>query len=90
MTANAAPGRRHRLLLGVVVLVWAVSWPVIKLGVAAVPPIWFACLRYVIATACLFAVVAARGELALPSASDLFSLMVITMRLILVPAGAPG
>jgi drug/metabolite transporter (DMT)-like permease len=71
MIANAAPGRRHRLLLGVVVLVWAVSWPVIKLGVAAVPPIWFACLRYAIATVCLFALVAVRGELALPSASDM-------------------
>ena len=71
MIANAAPGRRHRWLLGVVVLVWAVSWPVIKLGVGAIPPIWFACLRYVIATACLFALVAARGELALPSRSDM-------------------
>lgn len=71
MIASAAPGRRHRLLLGVVVLVWAVSWPVIKLGVAAVPPIWFACLRYAIATVCLFALVAARGELAFPSTSDM-------------------
>ena len=71
MIANAAPERRHRLLLGVVVVVWAVSWPVIKLGVAAVPPIWFGCLRYVIATVCLFALVAARGELAFPSTSDM-------------------
>src|SRR4029453_18414416 len=71
MMANAAPGRRHRLLLSLLVLIWAVSWPVIKLGVAAVPPIWFACLRYAIATVCLFALVAARGELAFPSPSDM-------------------
>ena len=71
MIASVAPGRRHRLLLGVVVLVWAVSWPVIKLGVAAVPPIWFGCLRYAIATVCLFALLAARGELAFPSTSDM-------------------
>jgi drug/metabolite transporter (DMT)-like permease len=71
MITSAAPGRRHRLLLGVVVLVWAVSWPVIKLGVAAVPPIWFACLRYAIGTMCLFALVAARRELAFPSTSDM-------------------
>jgi len=28
---------------------------VIKIGVTTVPPIWFACLRYVIGTACLVA-----------------------------------
>lgn len=63
-------GRRHRLLLAILVVTWAVSWPVIKVGVTAVPPIWFACLRYVIATCCLFAVVALRRELVFPSRSD--------------------
>jgi drug/metabolite transporter (DMT)-like permease len=43
---------------------------VIKIGVTTVPPIWFACLRYVAATACLVAIVALRGELRLPSRSD--------------------
>ena len=71
MMANATPERRHRVLLGLLVLIWAVSWPVIKLGVATVPPIWFACLRYAIATGCLFALVAVRGELAFPSPSDM-------------------
>jgi drug/metabolite transporter (DMT)-like permease len=71
MIGIAAPGQRHRLLLGLLVLIWAISWPVIKLGVAAVPPIWFAGLRYVIAAMCLFAFVAVRGELAFPSISDM-------------------
>jgi drug/metabolite transporter (DMT)-like permease len=57
-------------LLGFLVLVWGASWPVIKIGVTAVPPLWFACLRYVVATACLVPIVAARGELRLPSAAD--------------------
>ena len=35
-----------------------------------VPPIWFACLRYVVATDCLVAIVTLRGELRLPSRSD--------------------
>lgn len=51
-------------------VIWAVSWPVIKIGVAAVSPIWYACLRYLIATSCLFALVAVRGELVVPSRSD--------------------
>ena len=52
------------------ILTWAISWPVIKIGVMTVPPIWFACSRYVIASVCLFALVALRGELAVPPLSD--------------------
>jgi drug/metabolite transporter (DMT)-like permease len=54
----------------VLILTWAVSWPVIKVGVATVPPIWFGCLRYTIAAACLFALVAVRRELVFPPRSD--------------------
>ena len=71
MIVLAPATRRHRLLLGALVVIWAVSWPVIKVGVATVPPLWFGCLRYVVATICLFAFVAARGDLALPSRSDM-------------------
>ncbi len=51
-------------------VVWAVSWPVIKIGVAAVPPIWYGCLRYLVATSCLFTLVAVRGELVVPTSRD--------------------
>jgi drug/metabolite transporter (DMT)-like permease len=61
---------RHRSLLILLVLTWAISWPVIKVGVATVPPIWFGCLRYVIAAFCLFTLVGARRELILPPRSD--------------------
>jgi drug/metabolite transporter (DMT)-like permease len=47
-----------------------VSWPAIKVGVSAMPPVWFACLRYVVATACGFVVVVVRGDLRRPSRSD--------------------
>ena len=62
--------RRSRWLLAILVLIWGASWPVIKIGVTTVPPIWFACLRYVVGTACLVVIVALRGELRLPSSSD--------------------
>lgn len=52
------------------VLVWAISWPVIKIGVGVVPPLWFACLRYVVATGVLMAAVAVRGGVRFPSRSD--------------------
>jgi drug/metabolite transporter (DMT)-like permease len=52
------------------VLSWAVSWPLVKVGVTAVPPIWYACFRYAIAALCLFTFVAARREVALPPRAD--------------------
>ena len=70
MTSHGHVSLRHRLLLGLVVLIWAVAWPVIKVGITDVPPIWFACLRYVVATVCLFGLVAVRRELVFPSRSD--------------------
>lgn len=64
-----------RALLIVLVVIWAISWPVTKVGVAEIPPIWFACLRYVIATGVLVAIRGLRGGLRgglrLPSRSDL-------------------
>jgi drug/metabolite transporter (DMT)-like permease len=59
-----------RPLLALLVLIWAISWPVIKVGVSAVPPIWFACLRYTIATGVLVAFAGARGTLRFPTRSD--------------------
>jgi drug/metabolite transporter (DMT)-like permease len=63
-------GRRHLVLLVLLIFTWAISWPVIKVGVATVSPIWYACFRYLIATCCLFAFVAIRRELSLPPRSD--------------------
>jgi drug/metabolite transporter (DMT)-like permease len=69
MTINPRE-QRSRWLLAALVLTWGASWPVIKIGVETVPPLWFACLRYVIGWACAIAIVTLRGELALPSRSD--------------------
>jgi drug/metabolite transporter (DMT)-like permease len=57
-------------LLILVVLVWAVSWPVIKIGVANLPPIWYGCLRYAVATVCLFCYLIARRMPLFPPRSD--------------------
>lgn len=67
----ARPKRRDWLLLLSLVLIWAISWPVIKIGVGQIPPVWYGCLRYAIAALILFGLVGARGELALPPRSDL-------------------
>lgn len=59
-----------RLLLATLVLAWAASWPVVKVGVGALPPLWFAFARYALAAACLFPLVAWRGECRLPRRAD--------------------
>jgi drug/metabolite transporter (DMT)-like permease len=75
----AEPGKpepRDWLLLLSLVLIWAISWPVIKIGVGQIPPIWYGCLRYAIAALILFGLVAARNELTLPPRSDLWLVVV--------------
>jgi drug/metabolite transporter (DMT)-like permease len=61
---------RQRLLLVLLVSSWATSWPLIKVGLAAVPPIWYARFRYLIAASCLFALLAIRRKAALPPRAD--------------------
>ena len=60
----------RRPLLILLVIVWAISWPVIKIGVGVVPPLWFACLRYVVATVILGAIIGGRGALRAPNRAD--------------------
>jgi drug/metabolite transporter (DMT)-like permease len=61
---------RHRLLLPLVVLTWAISWPAIRLGVASIPPLWYACYRYAIAAPCLLLLAVLRRQLVIPSRAD--------------------
>jgi drug/metabolite transporter (DMT)-like permease len=61
---------RPRARLALLVLVWAISWPAVKAGVGEVPPLWYAFLRYAIASCCMFALAGWRGELAAPSRTD--------------------
>lgn len=59
------------LLLAVVVVLWGVNWPIMKVGVAAIPPLWFGVLRLAIGAAVLFAVLVGTGRLAVPTRRDL-------------------
>lgn len=59
------------VLLGLVILLWGANWPVMKLGVQAMPPLSFAASRLVLGAVVLFAVAGALGQLRLPSRHDL-------------------
>lgn len=58
------------VLLAVFVVVSAISWPVMKVGVAHVTPFWFSEARLVLATAVLLAVARLTGSRLLPERGD--------------------
>lgn len=59
------------LLLGSAILLWGANWPVMKVGLNHVSPIWFSATRFAMGAACLFVWQALRGELRLPVRADL-------------------
>jgi len=63
----------------VVVLAWGLTWPINKVVLATVTPLWAVTLRSIIATAALFALAAWRGRLARPPAGDWPVLVSITV-----------
>lgn len=71
--------RQGVLLLLVVVLAWGLTWPVNKLVLESVPPLWSVALRSAIAAVALFAFAIGRGRLAVPPRADLPVLLSITL-----------
>lgn len=57
--------------LALMVLLWGASWPVTKLALAQVSPLWLATIRFASAGACLFVFLAVQGRLRLPPTKDL-------------------
>ncbi|WP_222007868.1 DMT family transporter [Rhizobium laguerreae] len=67
--------RDRRLLsiagLGFAIVLWGANWPVMKMGLNHVTPLWFSALRFATGAACLFAVQMFRGGISLPKRDDL-------------------
>jgi len=71
--------RRGLLALVVVILAWGLTWPVNKVVLLSLSPLWAVTLRSAIATVALFALTASRGRIALPPREDLPVLLSITL-----------
>jgi drug/metabolite transporter (DMT)-like permease len=67
------------ILLVTVVVAWGLTWPVNKVILASVPPLWAVALRTAIGSVALFAIAAATRRLALPPRGDLPVLLSITV-----------
>jgi drug/metabolite transporter (DMT)-like permease len=62
--------RSDRFLLLALVVTWALSWPIVKIGVSSSSPLWYAAYRYAFAALCAFAFIALRSDVALPTRRD--------------------
>jgi drug/metabolite transporter (DMT)-like permease len=63
----------------IVVLAWGLTWPVNKVVLLSLSPLWAVTLRSAIATVALFALTAWRGRITLPPREDLPVLLSITL-----------
>ena len=70
MANTLGPGRAV-LLLGLVILLWGVNWPIMKAGLHYLPPLWFAFARVVLGALTLAALLSVRGSLRRPPRADL-------------------
>jgi drug/metabolite transporter (DMT)-like permease len=71
-------GRQGVFLLATVVVAWGLTWPVNKVVLASIPPLWTVALRSVIATVALFALAIVLGKLVRPPRGDVPILLSIT------------
>jgi drug/metabolite transporter (DMT)-like permease len=67
------------LALIIVILAWGLTWPVNKVVLATLSPLWAVTLRSLIATVALFALTAWRGRIAWPPREDWPVLLSITL-----------
>jgi drug/metabolite transporter (DMT)-like permease len=57
-------------MLTALVVIWGLNWPIMKLVVHAMPPLWFVVTRLTVGAACLFAFLLVTGRLAKPTRAD--------------------
>src|SRR5436305_14589703 len=62
--------RRAYLLLAAVVVLWGVNWPVMKIGLAYIDPVWFVVIRMFFGAALFFAWQFATAGVAVPGRRD--------------------
>lgn len=72
MPRNEAPIPRRTLAIFIAVIIfWGANWPIIKIGLHYVPPLYFAACRMLIGAITLFIILLTIGRLTLPKRQDL-------------------
>jgi drug/metabolite transporter (DMT)-like permease len=77
--SSPSPGAARQAEAGLLLLVllWALNFSVIKIGIAVIPPFGFNALRFPLAALLLGAVLLGMGRLTLPARADVFRIVVI-------------
>jgi drug/metabolite transporter (DMT)-like permease len=71
-SAHVVQRRRDSVLIGCLVLIWGCNWPLNKVVLTHISPLWFACLRIAMGSISLFLVQAFRTDgIKLPARADL-------------------
>jgi drug/metabolite transporter (DMT)-like permease len=68
-------------------VLWGVNWPIMKLGLDYLTPLWFAAGRMALGALCLFALLAAQGRLLWPGRRQLGILVAVGIFQIGLPTG---
>jgi len=76
---------RLYFLLCLVIVFWGVNWPIMKLGVQQLSPLWFAAIRMFLGSLFLFGILAHQGRLRLPVRADWTILITIAIFQIALP-----
>ncbi len=78
---------RAVILLALLVLIWGGNWPIMKLGLAHIQPLWFCAIRLALGVVSMLVVLVPLGRLRLPPRGDwavLASLGLLNMALFMV------
>lgn len=70
-TAIASPRVCGVAMLFLAILIWGANWPVMKMGLHHITPLWFSALRFVLGGLCLFAIQIVTGTLKRPQRRDI-------------------
>lgn len=79
MKSPALPAPTALLLFSIVVLAWGLSWPVTKMLVRDIPPLWAATLRSLIAAVALLGLQWGQGALIVPHRGDVAVILGIAL-----------
>jgi drug/metabolite transporter (DMT)-like permease len=70
-TIRFSPQAKGGLLLAFAIIIWGANWPVMKLGLGHISPLWFSATRFASGALCLFALQLLTRTLRLPTREDL-------------------
>jgi drug/metabolite transporter (DMT)-like permease len=80
------------ILLLANVVIWALAWPISKIGLAYMGPLWYSAIRFIIGSAVCFIGLGAAGAISLPKRQDLpiilgIGILQMTLFLVLINTG---